>query len=143
MSGHVLETTLTAIDDKVKFAAAARTNPEIVIDFFPPFGSAEGYTSLELLISSLASCISSTLLIILRKQMNRSITAYSVCTKGHVKETHPKALSKIELDLSITSADTQEEDVAKTLVALEEKLCPVWAMLKGNVEVEVRFSITR
>lgn len=136
-----LEISLKTIDEKVKFSAGARSNPEVIIDYFPPYGTGEGYTSLELLLFSFSSCVSSTLAIILRSQMKRSVTNLSVKAKGHVKEVHPKALSKIELELTIESVDTQEEDVSKTLVALENKLCPVWAMIKGNVEVETKFFI--
>ena len=52
-------------------------------------------------------------------------------------------LSKIHLELLIKSKDTQDSDVQKTLAALEDKLCPVWAMIKGNVEIETNFSIVR
>lgn len=142
MDNNCLEITLTSIDDKVKFAAQARSNPEVMIDYFPPFGTAEGYTSLELLLFSFASCVSSTLAIILRSQIKRSVASVNAKAKGYVKEQHPKALSKIELELFIVSPDTQAADVEKTLVALENKLCPVWAMIKGNVEVETKFTIT-
>jgi len=37
--------------------------------------------------------------------------------------------------------NAQESDVQKTLAALEARLCPVWAMLKGNVEISVEYSI--
>jgi len=142
MGNNYLETTLTSIDDKVKFSARARSNPEVVIDYFPPFGTAEGYTSLELLLCSFSSCVGSTLSIILRSQMKRSIVSINAKAKGYVRDEHPKALSKIELELKIISPDAQEADVNRTLVALEEKLCPVWAMIKGNVEVETIFTIT-
>jgi len=138
-----LEITLTSKDDKVKFAAGARSNPELVIDYFPPFGTADGYTSLELLLCSFASCVSSTLAIILRRHMNKTVTAVNAKAKGYEKEEHPKALSKIELELFIESPDAQDTDVEKTLAALENKLCPVWSMIKGNVEIEVKFTISR
>lgn len=74
--------------------------------------------------------------------MKRSIVSINAKAKGYVRDEHPKALSKIELELEIISPDAQEADVNRTLVALEEKLCPVWAMIKGNVEVETIFTIT-
>lgn len=143
MSNDCLEITLTSMDDKVQFAAQARSNPEVIIDYFPPFGTASGYTSLELLLFSFSSCASSTLAIILRSQMKRSVTLINAKAKGHVREEHPKALSKIELELFIKSPDTQEADIEKALAALESKLCPVWAMIKGNVEVKTQFTISR
>ena len=74
MNNDYLEITLVSQDDKVKFAAQARSKPEVAIDYFPPFGSADGYTSLELLLMSFSSCVSSTLAIILRNQMKRSVS---------------------------------------------------------------------
>lgn len=143
MSNNFLEINLNSIDDKVKFSAVSRANPEVIIDYFPPFGAGEGYTSLELLLFSFASCVSATLAIILRGQMERNIASLSAKAKGYVKEEHPKAFSKIELELVIESPDAQEAEVEKTLIALENKLCPVWAMIKGNVEIETSFSIAR
>jgi len=143
MNTDILEISLKSIDDKVKYSAASRANPEVVVDYFPPYGTGEGYTSLELLLVSFASCVSSTLSIILKGQMQRKITSISAKTKGYVKDEHPKALSKIELELHIESNDAQEADVEKTLAALESKLCPVWSMIKGNVEIETRFFIVK
>ena len=143
MGDNFLEITLESKDDKVKFVAGARSNPELVIDYFPPFGTADGYTSLELLLCSFASCVSYTSAIILRNQMKRTVTSINAKAKGLVKEDHPKALSMIELELFIDSPDTRDTDVEKTLAALESKLCPVWSMIKGNVEIEVKSAISR
>jgi len=143
MGNEYLEVSLQTINEHVKFSAKARSNPEVIIDYFPPFGNGEGYTSLELLLFSFASCVSSTLAIILRSKMQRNVSSIKATAKGNVREEHPKALSKIHLELLIKSEDTQDSDVQKTLVALEDKLCPVWAMIKGNVEIETNFSIVR
>lgn len=143
MGNDYLEVSLQTINEKVKFSAKARSNPEVIIDYFPPFGNGEGYTSLELLLFSFASCVSSTLAIILRSKMQRNVSSIKAAAKGKVREEHPKSLSKIHLELLIESKDTQDSDVQKTLVALEDKLCPVWAMIKGNVEIETNFSIVR
>ena len=37
MSKEYLEVNLQTINDKVKFSAKARSNPEVVIDYFPHF----------------------------------------------------------------------------------------------------------
>lgn len=143
MSTDYLETTLRTIDDKVKYSASSRQNPEVIIDYFPPLGTGEGYTSLELLLISFSSCVTSILLALLRGKMKRTVPEITACTKGTVKEEHPKAISHIQLELAITSADATEEDVKRALAASEEKLCPVWAMIKGNVEVDVSFTLRK
>lgn len=143
MSNNMLEIQLKLIDEKVKFAANARTNPEIVIDYFPPFGTAEGYTSLELFLISFASCVSTTIVTLIRGKMLKTISGISAKATGIVRETHPKAISKIQLDLVIESGDVEDTDIQKALAVSEEKLCPVWAMIKGNVEVEIKYTIQR
>ena len=83
---NVLKVELQLIDEKVKFLAKARTNPELVIDYFPPFGTGEGYTSLELLLASFSSCVSTTVLTILRAKMSKTISVLHVTANGTVRE---------------------------------------------------------
>ena len=142
MNRQPMEITLKSQDGKVRFLAESRSNPALTIDYFPPYGTADGYTSLELLLCSFASCVSSTLAIFLRNYMNKTVTSINATAKGYEREDHPKALSKIELDLHIESPNTKDADVEKALVILETKMCPVWFMIKGNVEVEVMFHIS-
>jgi Predicted redox protein, regulator of disulfide bond formation len=141
MEDNFLEIKLQTVNDKVKFLSGSRDNPEITIDYFPPIGSGEGYTSLELLLMSFSSCISSTVLTILRAFMHKNIVDLKVRAKGIVREEHPKAFSEIRLEMVFKSGDVKEEDLNKALALAEEKLCPVWAMLKGNVAIHVSFVI--
>lgn len=131
------------INQKVKFSANARSNPELVIDYFPPIGEGEGYTSLELLLCSLSSCISSTVLSLLRARMRRTISALNATATGIVREEHPKAFTHITIELNITSPDVEESEMKTVLAIAEEKLCPVWSMIKGNVEVAVNYQISK
>jgi len=143
MDNDYLEVQLQTINDKIKFSAKSRSNPDLTIDFFPPFGDGEGYTSLELLMISFASCVSSTMAILLRSRVKRNVSSIHVTAKGKVKEDHPKALSEIRLNLSIFSKDTENSDVETLLAALENKLCPVWSMIKGNVEIKTSYDICK
>lgn len=143
MGKGYLEVQLQTINDKVKFSAQSRSNPELIIDYFPPFGNGEGYTSLELLLISFSSCISTTLLTLLRAKRGKTVSSIKVNTKGILREEHPKALSHIQLELTIASEDLHESDIEQALAVSQEKLCPVWAMIKGNVEINVKYSITR
>lgn len=140
MENNILEISLCSVNSKVKFDACAPDKPNITIDYFPPVGDGEGYTSLELLMISFASCISTALLSLLRT-MRKTVTALSAHAKGVQREEHPKSLSAIDLTIILTSPDVEEADVRKALAFSEEKYCPVWAMLKGNVEIRVNFEI--
>ncbi len=141
MDKDYLEISLHTVNDKVKFVSNSRDNPEISIDYFPPIGTGEGYTSLELMIISFSSCISSTLLTILRALMHKNVASLKINAKGFLRDQHPKALSHIQLEMTFESQDVEEADVKKALALAEEKLCPVWAMLKGNVEISVSYVI--
>jgi len=136
-----LMVNLQSIDDKAMYSATARENPAIVIDYFPPVGTGKGYTSLELLMASFASCVSTTLLSVLRYKKKKVVSDISAEVEGTVREVHPKALEHILLRLKIKAKDLTETEVRETLIVLEEKLCPVWAMMKGNVSVSVEVEI--
>ena len=139
----VISVDLHTIDDKVKFAAVSRENPEIVLDYFPPYGEGKGYTSLELLLVSLGSCLSTTVITLMRDRMRKSVAGLSLRATGTTRETHPKAFTHIQLEMELTSPDAGDEDLRKAIAVSEEKLCPVWAMLKGNVEIQTEFRILR
>lgn len=136
-----LSVKLQLIDDKAMLSATARENPAIVIDYFSPIGTGKGYTSLELLMASFGSCVSTTLLTVLRYRKKKIVDGISTEVEGTVREVHPKALEHILLRLRIKAKDLTEPEVRETLNVLEDNLCPVWAMIKGNVAVSVDVEI--
>ncbi|MCL1815039.1 MAG: OsmC family protein [Treponema sp.] len=136
-----LAVKMQTIDDKTMFSAVTRENPEIVIDFFPPAGTGKGYTSLELLMVSLGTCVSTTLISFLRFKMDKSINGVSAEMNGTVCEKHPKKLNKISLFLKVIAEDLTEDELQDALKVVENKICPVWAMIKGNVTVDVKTEI--
>ena len=91
----VISVDLRTIDDKVKFAAVSRENQEIIIDYFPPYGEGKGYTSMELLLVSLGSCLSTTVITLMRDRMRKSVAGLSLRAIGTTRETHPKAFTHI------------------------------------------------
>lgn len=137
-----LAVKLHSIDDKVMFSAIARETSGIVIDYFPPLGTGKGYTSLELLMVSFGSCVSATLLTVLRHRMKKIISGISTEVEGTVREEHPKTLDHILLRLNIKASDLTETEVRENLKVLEDKLCPVWAMIKGNITIAVEVTIS-
>lgn len=134
---------LQSTDDKVMFSATARNNPPIIIDYFPPVGTGAGYTSLELVMAGFGSCVATTLLTVLRHRMGKPVDGIGVEVNGTVRNEHPKALEKMEVMLAIRSGGVGEAEVGESLKVAEELLCPVWAMIKGNVEVDIKFEILK
>jgi len=140
------ENTLTAevklFNDSIKLSCSSGGNPPIVTDYYPPLGNNEGYTALEVFLVSLGSCASGTILPLLRR-MRKTIKDYNMTLEGTRRSEHPTSLSKIVLRIFVKSNDITEADLDKAVSMAEEKYCPVWAMIKGNVEVERRYSIEK
>jgi putative redox protein len=127
-------------EQKVQCSGVARSNPAITFDYRPPLGEGQGYTPLELLLMSLAVCSVTTVVYLLRK-MRKNISAFKVNAKGTRRDDHPTALTKIYLEFILSSEDTEDADVQKAIRLSEETYCPVWAMLKNNVEVITEYKI--
>lgn len=137
-----LTVKMQTIDEKTMFSATARENPEIIIDYFPPAGTGNGYTSLELFMTSFGSCVSTTVLSLLRYRMKKKVDGVVAEVQGTVREEHPKALKHILLTLTFKSKELSKAEAQEALKVAEDKLCPVWSMIKGNVEVDVKIEIS-
>jgi putative redox protein len=120
--------------EKVRFSGSARSLPAVCADYFPPLGDGEGYTGLELLLLSLAVC-SATSVVSLLRRMKKTISAFRVNAAGTRRSEHPTSFERIRLEFILTSADAAAADLQKAVQMSEASLCPVWAMLKGNVEI--------
>jgi putative redox protein len=137
-----INASVTLVNDKLHFKSAVDGNDPISIDYTPPLGDNLGYTSLELFLLSLSSCVGSSVLTFLRK-MRKTITGFEIQSSGIRSEEHPTCFKTILLNIDLKSDDTTEEDLNKVIKLSEDTYCPVWAMIKGNVEVEIKYKITR
>lgn len=135
-----LKASVKLLNEKLHFRGLVDGNESISIDYTPPLGDNLGYTSLELILLSLASCVGSAVLTFLRK-MQKSISACEITAQGFRREEHPTCFKTITLSINLASSDTTAEDLNKVLKLSEEMYCPVWAMLKGNVEIRINHSI--
>lgn len=135
-----LNASISLLNDKLNFKGTVDDNYPISIDYTPPLGDNLGYTSLELLLLSLSSCVGSSVLTFLRK-MKKTITGCEIHARGLRNEEHPTCFNSISLTIELTSSNTSEEDLKKVLTMSEEKYCPVWAMLKGSVKINLNYRI--
>jgi putative redox protein len=136
-----LITAVKLVNDKLHFIGTVDSNQPVSIDYVPPLGDNLGYTSLELFLLSLSSCVGSSVLTFLRK-MKKTISSCEIIAKGLRREEHPTCFKTIELTIVMISSDTSQNDIEKVIKLSEELYCPVLAMIKGNVEVEFRYSIS-
>jgi putative redox protein len=135
-----LSASVKLINNKLNFSGITEGNNPVSIDYTPPLGDNIGYTSLELFLLSFSSCIGSSVLTFLRR-MNKNIVGCEIHSRGIRKQEHPTGFSMIFIDISLQSPDVSEDDMRKVLKLSEDTYCPVWSMIKGNVETEVTFQI--
>jgi len=135
-----LTTSINLLNEKLHFEGIVNGNDPISIDYIPPLGENLGYTSLELFLFSLSSCLGSSVLIFLRR-MRKTITGLEIIGHGIRKEEHPTGFKTITLQLIVKSPDVTSEDLEKVIKLSEETYCPVWSMINENVDIEVKYEI--
>lgn len=138
-----LQTRAELIDGKSRFSVVMEGLEPIYSDAFPPFGGREGYSPLELFLASLVTCYASTLSSLLRERVRVQVDGLICKASGEVRTEHPKMFEHIDLHVVITSPDAQESGVQRAVDSVEQKLCPVMAMICGNVQVDATFEIRR
>jgi putative redox protein len=136
-----LSSTIKLVNDKLQFIGFVGDNAPVSIDYIAPLGDDQGYTSLELLLLSLSSCIGSAILTLLRK-MRKTITKCEIQATGLRREEHPTGFKSICMEIDLKSKDVTAEDMNKVIDMAEDKYCPVWAMIKGNTRVEINYKVT-
>ncbi|HOI88252.1 MAG TPA: OsmC family protein [Lentimicrobium sp.] len=135
-----LNSSIKLVNNRLHFTGSAGSNDPVSIDYTAPLGDDLGYTSLELLLLSLSSCLGSAMLTFIRR-MNRTITEFEITAKGVRKTEHPTGFASIHLEISLTSPDAIPEEVQNVIDLAEEKYCPVWSMIKGSTNVETSIKI--
>jgi putative redox protein len=135
-----LKVSVKLVNSKLNFLGFSGDNTPVSIDYIAPLGDDSGYTSLELLLLSLSSCFGSAILTFLRR-MKKSIASCDIKATGFRNETHPTGFKKILLNIDISSTDIADEDILKVIQLAKETYCPVLSMLKGNVDIEIRYAI--
>ena len=135
-----LEVTVNSTNQKLGYTGVLRSHPPIPIDYIPPLGDGQGYMPLELVLMSLAACSGGTVAFLLRK-MGKNISGVKVNAKGIRREQHPTSFQRIILEFILTSEDTKDSDIQKAIQLSEESVCPVWAMLKNNVDIVPEYKI--
>ena len=64
-----------------------------------------------------------------------------VNAKGLRRDQPPIKFEKIFLEFILNSKDTKDVDIQKAIQLAEESVCPVWQMIKNNVEVVTEYKI--
>jgi putative redox protein len=143
MSEQLEEVTVHLSNEKVQFIGLSKSNPDhpIPFDYKPPIGDGKGYNGLELLLMSLSGCSATAIVFLLRK-MGKTVSGLEVNAKGVRREQPPVKFEKIFLEFILTSKDTKDADIRKAIQLAEQSVCPVWQMIKNNVDVVSEYKIS-
>jgi putative redox protein len=104
-----------------------------------PAESGKAPTPLEMLLASLAACAANTLSLVLRRKLGPQVEALEVDAVAQRREEHPTVLTRIELTYRLTGKELDPEQVDQALRMAEEKLCPVYSMLRPGTEIQSRW----
>lgn len=135
-----LSTKIKLINQGIKFSCSSEDYPEITTDYYPPLGNNEGYKPLQLFLISFGTCLSGTILPLLRR-MNKNISDFELHVEGIRRDEHPTCFYKIIINFTIKSTDITESDLEKVLKLAEEKYCPVWNMMNKEIKIETIFNL--
>lgn len=142
MSEQFEEVTVNLTNQKVQFTGVSKSNPDhpIAFDYKVPLGDGQGYNGLELLLMSFAGCSGTAIVYLLRK-MKKDISGMKVNAKGLRRDQPPIKFEKIFIEFILNSKDAKDVDIQKAIQLAEESVCPVWQMIKNNVEVVPEYKI--
>ena len=136
------EVTVHLTNQKAQFTGVSNANPDrpIAFDYKPPIGDGQGYNGLELLLMSFAGCSGTAIAFLLRK-MGKDISGLRVNAKGMRRDQPPIKFEKVLLEFIVDSKDARDADIQRAIRLAEESVCPVWQMIKNNVEVTTGYKI--
>ncbi len=120
---------------------SGRAGRSVAVDFAPEGEDIEGFSPLELLLTSLAGC-SGQVVVGLLKRMGQEVKDLTVHAHGIKKEIHPTVLTSIELDFEFRGGRIDGPSVEKALQLSEERFCPVWAMVKMAAPIKAGYRLT-
>lgn len=119
---------------------SGRAGTKVAIDFAPEGEPIDGFSPLELLVTSLAGC-SGQVVIGLLKRMGREVKDLTVHARGLKKEIHPTVLTSIELEFEFRGGRLDGASVENALALSEERFCPVWVMLKAGTVIKATYRL--
>lgn len=138
---NTLKAQAKLVDGGLKFEGTAGENYKVDIDYSKPHEGGGGTTSLELFLTSLCSCLAATLTAMLQ-HYDKQVDELEIIADGIRQQRHPRIFETINIIVKVKTPDASREEVEKALEAAHSKICPVSAMIKGNVETNYTLELS-
>jgi putative redox protein len=119
---------------------SGRAGTAVDLDFAAEGEDINGYSPLELLLTSLAGC-SGQVVVGLLKRMGQDVHDLTVHARGEKREVHPTVLTSVELEFEFRGGKLDGASVEKALALSEERFCPVWVMLKASAPIKATYRL--
>ena len=114
----------------------------VTIDYpLEPGQPVEGLTPLKLLLASLAGCIGNTVPLLLAKR-DQPVRGLQVTATGRRRDEHPTVFTRIDVEL-VLHGDLDREVVEHCITLADEKICPVWAMIRPGTPIFTTYRIEK
>ena len=101
---------------------------------------ASAATPMELLLMALGGCTAVDVISILKKKRER-VTGYRVEVRGHRRDEHPRAFTRIEVRHVVRGHGVSAKAVAAAVELSETKYCSVAATLRPGVELVTTYEV--
>jgi len=119
---------------------SGRAGKPVAIDFTPEGEPIDGFTPLEILLTSLCGC-SGQVVVGLLKRMGQEVQGLTVRARGAKREVHPTVLTSVELLFEFRGGKVDGASIEKAFALSEDRYCPVWVMLKASVPITAKYEI--
>jgi putative redox protein len=134
------ELSVHAIYQSGMHIVASAGKHSVIMDYPLRSDDVAGLTPLQLVLASLAGCGGSTVALLLQR-MRQPLKGLEVEVRGKRRDEHPTVFTEISLEFIVQGSGVDPEAVAKVLEQAEDRLCPVWAMLKPGTTITSSFRI--
>jgi putative redox protein len=112
----------------------------VTIDYpLEPGQPVAGLTPLKLLLASLAGCAGNTVPMLLAKR-GQPVRGLEVTARGQRRDEHPSVFTRIDVEF-VLHGDLDPEVVEHCITLADERLCPVWAMLRPATPIATTYRI--
>ncbi|HEX6185646.1 MAG TPA: OsmC family protein [Pyrinomonadaceae bacterium] len=101
---------------------------------------ASAATPMELLLIALGGCTAVDVESILKKK-RQQVSDYRVEVRGHRRDEHPRAFTRIEVRHVVRGRGVSEAAVASAVELSETKYCSVAATLRPGVEIVTTYEV--
>lgn len=99
-----------------------------------------GPTPLTMLLASLAACSVNSVMAVL-KRMHQPVTGLGVEAHATRSTEHPTVLTEILLEFTVKGDSVDPAAVSRALQLSEERLCPIWNMLKASTAIKAEYKL--